>query len=417
MHWKTLCVAALATLITWASPAKAERPNVLVFLLDDLSPYALQHQAPTPAIDAIARRGVTFTNGYSTASVCRPSRAGLLTGGYQQEFGIYRNPDESLRDPVNDPDPLPFSAVTMAENFKSGGYSTAIYGKWHLGYSRALSPQAQGFEDGVYYAGGGHPYLSGPLSDINGAVVYFRGGLSEYLGGQAANYIRSHTDKPWFVYVALPTPHKPYQATAEELARCDGFPGDKTFCGMLVGGDRAVQQVMDAAPENTLVFLTADNGCASGGQCNDGGLRGTKGKPWEGGTKVPYMVSYPGHLPAGTVSHEVVSGMDIMPTALDAAGIEPLRNLDGVSLLNLTGGKAAVKDTGGRVLVWASTPGRLSARKGPWKVLFEGKRWQLYNVDNDPDESNDVAGAHPEIVNELAAAARARAQTFAPPKN
>lgn len=389
----TILAAAMALC---AGPALAAKPNILIITFDDLSPRQLQ-LTPTPAIDSIAKDGITYTQGHATASVCRPSRAAMHTGVYQQRFGVYKNPPEDDREPDSDPDPLPSSARTMAEALRGAGYRTALFGKWHLGYSAETSPQRQGFQDGAWYLGGGHPYYQGSLLGPRG-VVRFTGNLTEWLGAQAAGFIRTNRSRPWLVSLQLPAPHEPLQSDPVQMAGCGMLTGPKrTMCGMLRGGDRAVASVLAALRSTgqvgrTVVVVTADNGCASGGICDVGPLRGTKGEVWEGGMRVPLIVYAPGRLQGGTRRAEPVSLLDIMPTALALAGASPGRRLDGMSLL---------KRQPGRPLYFASTPARVSMLQWPWKLYFEEQRWQLYNLASDGRETRDVAAANPSVVNRM----------------
>ena len=397
---KIIRAAAIGCAVLCATPALAAKPNILWITFDDLSPRQLQI-TPTPAIDAIARTGITYTQAHASATVCRPSRAGMHTGIHQQRFGIYKNPPEDDRTPATDPDPLPSSAVTIAEELRRVGYRTALFGKWHLGYSQATSPQRQGFQSGAWYLGGGHPYYQGPLLGPHG-TVRFTGNLTEWLGIQAAGYIRKNRNRPWFVDLQLPAPHEPLQSDPGQMSGCGALTGPKrTMCGMIRGGDRAVASVMAALRSTgqlgrTLVVITADNGCASGGVCDDGGLRGTKGQVWEGGARVPLIVSLPGRLQGGTRRAEPVSLLDLMPTSLALAGVKPQRRQDGVSLLTR---KAA------RPLYFATAPGRVAMIQWPWKLYNEEGRWQLYNLSSDGNETRDVAGGNPAVVQWMAAGA------------
>ena len=401
-----------AAMALCAGQALAAKPNILLITFDDLSPRQLQI-TPTPAIDAIARAGVTYTEAHASASVCRPSRAGMITGVNQQRFRIFRNPPEDERTPESDPDPLPSSAVTLAEDLRRIGYRTALYGKWHLGYSATTSPQRQGFQDGIWYLGGGHPYYQGPLLGPRG-TVRFHGNLTEWLGAQAAGFIRANRSRPWLLSLQLPAPHGPLQSDPGQMAGCGTLTGLKrTMCGMLRGGDRAVASVMAALRSTgqlgrTLVVVTADNGCASGGICDDGGLRGTKGQVWEGGHRVPLIVSLPGRFQGGAKRGEPVSLLDIAPTALSLAGASPGRRLDGISLLTR-------KPT--RPLYFASAAARVSMIQWPWKLYNEGGRWQLYNLASDGNETRDVAGANPAVVGRMRNAVMTWAATLPPPSH
>jgi arylsulfatase A-like enzyme len=410
--FKPIIAAAFAASLT--GPALANQ-NIVLIEADDLS-FEQVKITPTPNIDRLAQLGVTFTQAHATASVCRPSRAATQTGVYQQRYGIFRNPDEAMRDPTHDPDPLPASAVTIAEMLKPAGYQSYFYGKWHLGYAADNSPYAQGNEDGASYRGGGHPYYTGWLQSARKNGLRFQGNLTEALGRMAADRIRSLRGQKWMVQVQTPAAHAPLQSDASQTAACGRFEGQKrTMCGMVVGLDRAVGEVLDALEDsgqadNTTVIFTADQGCASGGICDVGDLRGAKGSVFEGGMRVPLIVYSPGGLTGGRERADVVSLLDIAPTALKLAG-EPIpARLDGFPL--------NAPKIPGRTLFFAPDPGRVSALRWPYKLYYEGHQWLLYNLAEDPRETRNLIGQiAPTAIGDLKSEALAWNATLPAPRN
>jgi arylsulfatase A-like enzyme len=421
----------------------APHPNILVIVADDLGYGELGCQGhrdiPTPHIDSIAKNGVRFTSGYVSCPVCSPTRAGLMTGRYQQRFGHEFNPG-----PVEDASDL-FGLVrdekTIAERLKAAGYTTGMVGKWHLGTKEGLRPTERGFDEYFGFLGGAHPYL-GNRERRNNQVMRGTQRVSEpaYLtdafGREAVAFIDRHKAEPFFLYLAFNAVHAPLQATADYRKRFPNVKDDKrqTFSAMLSAMDDAVGGVLaklhDAKlDEKTLIFFISDNGgpTPQTSSRNDP-LRGTKATTWEGGIRIPFMIQWTGHLPAGKVDDRPVIALDIHPTALAAAGVtaQPEKKLDGVNLLPFLEGTST--GTPHEFLFWRFGNQR-AVRKGDWKLTqaaprppagslaaaqndeppqprfrrraARGTTPQLYNLAQDIGESKDVSADHPDELKEL----------------
>lgn len=412
-----------------ASPSH-QRPNVVLILADDLGYAEIGVQGckdvPTPHIDSIAREGVRFTSGYVSCPVCSPTRAGLLTGRYQQRFGHEFNPHGV--DQAGEDFGLLKSEPTLPERLKALGYATGMFGKWHLGAREDARPTRRGFDAFVGFLGGAHPYLK---TDIRGDQPILRGDdpiavdfTTETFAGEAAGFIRRRRDRPFFVYLPFNAVHMPLQVPEKYLERFASIADRKrrTFAAMLSALDDGVGTVLAALREaglerDTLVFFLSDNGGPTGSTTSrNDPLRGFKAQVHEGGIRVPFLARWPGRLPAGVTVDEPVISLDIAATALAAAGrsgtFEP--PLDGVDLVPfLTGNaKAPPHDR----LFWRFGPA-WAIRMGDWKLASaDGKAAALYNLREDIGESRDLAAARPQRVSELRAAWDAWNRELAEPR-
>jgi arylsulfatase A-like enzyme len=394
------------------------RPNIVLIVADDLGYGELGVQGckdiPTPNIDGLARRGVRFTNGYVSCPVCSPTRAGLLTGRYQQRFGHEFNPGHEQT-----PDPnfgLPRTETTLAERLKTLGYATGMVGKWHLGFRPDLQPTRRGFDEFFGFLGGAHNYLN----PQRGAVRILRGTvptleheyLTDALAREAVDFIGRHRNEPFFLYLPFNAVHSPLQVTQRYLAkfRTIADPQRRTFAAMLSAHDDAVGRVLMAIrhaglEDDTLIFYHSDNGGPTAQTSSSNyPLRGHKAQVLEGGIRIPFLMQWTGHLPAGKVYDHPVITLDIHPTAVAAAGgiIPPLPRLDGVNLIPYLTGRIA--DPPHEHLFWRF--GRQAAvRQGEWKLEWlPGQGPQLFNVTRDIRELNDLSRVEPERVRNLEAA-------------
>ena len=385
------------------------RPNIVLIVADDLGYGELGIQGskdiPTPHIDGIARHGVRFTNGYVSCPVCSPTRAGLMTGRYQQRFG------HEFNNGVGGPPPpnfgLPRTETTLAERLKAMGYATGMVGKWHLGFRPELQPTHRGFDEFFGFLGGGHNYLNprrGSVQILRGTVpTEERDYLTDAFAREAVAFINQHKSKPFFLYLPFNAVHAPLQASERYLNRFGAIedPKRRTFAAMLAAQDEAVGRVLSAIreggiDEETLIIYHSDNGGPTHETSSSNSpLRGYKGQVLEGGIRVPFMMQWKGRLPEGKVYDLPVITLDIHPTAVAAAGgtIPRSERLDGVNLLPyLTGvNRGAPHDR----LFWRF--GRQGAvRMGDWKLVrLPGRAPQLFNLARDIRELNDVSRDHP----------------------
>lgn len=433
-------------------PTDPPPPNVVWIIADDLGwadvGFNGGQDIPTPGIDRIAAEGVRCTNGYVTAAVCGPSRAGLITGRYQHRFGASINP---TIDPAVPNGPPPEEA-TIAERLAAAGYLTMGVGKWHLGTHAGLHPRDRGFDHWFGFLSGGHDYrpdtlvLDG-LQDVttkwgwyrtrlldDGEPVTIDRYLTDALSDRAVSFVgrAAAAGDPFMLYVSYNAPHTPMQATDDRLARFADIepPRRRRYAAMVSAMDDGVGRILDALDEhgltaNTMVFFISDNGGATNNASRNTPLRGFKGDAWEGGLRVPMAIRWPGVVAAGTDDDRPMSTMDLTATAVAAAGPaalaagDPSRPLDGVDLRpHLTG---AVSGPPRERLFWHS-PGRqhLVVRDGQWKlILFRGDEpsVHLHDLAADPSEATNLADDPDQAgrVAELTAAAEAWTAQMMPP--
>lgn len=409
----------------WPDPATAQDrpPNVVFILADDMGWADLGHDGSrieTPTLDRLALEGVKLTRFYDNAPQCSPTRAALLTGRYPHSVGVPELASPTARGNV----PvlaLNHDALTIPEALDPAGYSSAIVGKWHLGYERPNWPRTHGFD---YFWGSllGTPgfwevedaYRNETPIDVDG---YFTDRITD----EAIAWIREMKDGPFFLYLAYNAPHYPLEAPARLVYKYRRvFPDDGLFAiyaAMVERMDQGIGRVLDeldrlGIAENTLVMFTSDNGPSpelnsygyAGAQISAGPLRGHKFSMHEGGIRVPFLARWPGRIPAGSIGDGVALTMDVLPTLVDAAGVRPPAGYetDGVSLMPLlTGGTVTRSGT----LHWENQR-NMAVRRGDWKLVhqFWEEKPQLYDMRSDPVEQHDLAARHPDIVEELLAA-------------
>ena len=412
----------------------AERPNILVILADDMGYGELTCQGnpeiPTPNIDSIAKNGIRFTSGYVSAPLCSPSRAGLMMGRYQQHFGHEFNPGGGETGPHFG---LPTDSRTFAERMKAAGYATGMFGKWHLGYAKPTLPKARGFDWYYGFLGACRPYPIRNKTEMGKSLLpdanynY----TSDAFAAETAAFIEQHKDVPWFVYLPFNAVHAS-PASSRGVVPADGgkyrdrFPNIKderrrTYAGMESGLDDAVGVVLAKIrqlnlEENTLIFFFSDNGGPTWQTTSrNDPLSGSKGHVLEGGIREPFLVQWKGHLPAGKVDDRPIISLDILPTALNAAGAPPadMAKLDGVNLLPyLTGART---DAPHKALFWRFGSKR-AVRMGDWKLTDEGDGFKLYNLSTDIAEKTDLTAKEPAKVKELTAAYEAWNVKNIPPR-
>jgi arylsulfatase A-like enzyme len=412
-----LVLAASCTVL--AAPPK--KPNILFIVADDLGYADVGFQGckdiPTPNVDALATSGVRFTSGYVSGPYCSPTRAGLMTGRYQTRFGHEFNPRGK--------DGLPLSETTIAGRLKAAGYVTGLVGKWHLGSLPQFHPQKRGFEEFFGFLGGAHDYFRSagilrgtePVKDLDYTTDAF--------GRETVAFIERHKAEPWFLYLAFNAVHTPMQATDDRLAKFPGIENKqrRTYDAMTLALDDAVgvvrRKLVDAGLEqNTLILFISDNGGPTmPGTTINGSrntpLRGSKRTTLEGGIRVPFVVSWPGHLKPGVYDQPMIQ-LDAHVTALAAAGVEvnPEWKLDGVNLLPYLNGEKTGSPHD--ALYWRFGK-QMAIREGDYKLVrydsnadtLTGGRKQpvtdakLYHLSDDIGESKDLATAMPEKVKDL----------------
>jgi arylsulfatase A-like enzyme len=439
-----VCIFPIAPL---AAQAADRKPNILVIVGDDMGYADLGvhgcQDIPTPHLDALAAAGTRCTNGYDSAPYCSPTRAGLLTGRYQTRFGHEMNPGQGETKKGKDPragkreadealestgkNGLPVSETTIADRFKAAGYATGLVGKWHLGSAPQFLPQQRGFDDFFGFLGGAHGYFPEARPRmLRGDKPYDeKEYLTDAFGREAVSFIDRHADKPFFLYLAFNAVHTPMNATDDRLKKFADIKDEKrrTYAAMMSAMDDNIGRVLaelrsKKLEDNTLVFFISDNGgpTMKGTTVNasrNDPFRGSKRTTLEGGIHVPFFVRWPGHVPAGKLYDAPVIQLDILPTALTAAGVDisKEKKLDGLDLIPYLMGKKTEEphDT----LYWRFGP-QMAIRRGDWKLVrydpvVDGQTGnatdaKLYNLKDDVGESHDLIKENPAKAHELQAA-------------
>ncbi len=416
-----------------AASASAAKPNILIILSDDLGyadvGFQGSKEVATPHLDALAKSGVRCTSGYVTHAFCSPTRAALLTGRYQQRFGHEYNP---VYDPLDLTEGLPLTERLLPQFMKEAGYVTGWVGKWHLGSSPAHSPWRRGFDETFGFIGGGHQYIDWTPNERqytlpitrNGQPVDVKEHITTAFGNEASAFVRRHSGNPWLLYLAFNAPHGPHEPTAPREARFAGIePARRRKCLAQISLlDDAVGDVIRALAqsgqsERTLVFFLSDNGGPVLVAAKNDPLRGSKGSLYEGGVRVPFVVSWPGHLPVGTTYDAPVSSLDIFATAVALAGVAvpPGKKYDGVNLISYLTGQS--KKPPHDRLFWRTEGGQaLAVREGRWKLLRQkDKPAELFDLASDISEGRDLAAREPEVAKRLSQAIDAWDKELVPP--
>lgn len=416
---------SLGTALTLDRPLAAQterRPNFVIIMADDLGYGDLSSYdgwISTPNLDRLADDGLRFTDFHSSGNVCSPTRAGLVTGRYQQRAGI---PGVVYADPKRDVHyhGLQQNEITFANVLGEAGYATALFGKWHLGYEPQYNPIHRGFDRFRGYVSGNVDFFS--HVDQAGVFDWWNqdrleddaGYTTHLITRYSVDFIRQQRDRPFCLYVAHEAPHYPYQGPHDQAERSagtafrtEGSTDDiqRTYREMVQEMDRGIGDIRRVLEElelsqHTLVLFFSDNGANKNG--SNGPLRGAKGSDWEGGHRVPCLAWWPGKIAAGRRTDQLAITLDVMPTLLDAAGITPpkSRPLDGMSLLPVLTGKSEPVE---RQLFWNGQ----AVRRGHWKLIRNAKGLNgvgLFDLNTDLGEQHNVAGQHPALVTELTAA-------------
>lgn len=420
-----LCAASAffaALLCSTSFAVEKTKPNILAILVDDMgygdAGFNGCKDIPTPAIDSIAKNGVRFSADYVTAPQCAPSRSGLLSGRYQNRFGCEENS-------ALDNHGITRGLRLFGDYLRPAGYRTGIVGKWHLGTMAGCHPLERGFDSFFGFLQGSSQYFPPSKAKTIANILDGREPqeVSEYLtgvfGDQAIRFIVSSKGKPFFLYLAFNAPHSPMQAPENYLARFAQMenPKRKVYAAMVAALDDTIGRVLaslcqQGIEENTLVVFLSDNGGpTSVTAANNAPLRGVKGETLEGGIRVPFAMQWKGVIPAGQTIVAPVSSLDLLPTAMAAAGAEIPKDaaFDGQNLLPLLTGKAKAEP---RMLTWRfpfrpARPGLdvWAVRQGNLKLIKEiywnqtpGKdvstvksKIGLYQLSEDIAENNDLS--------------------------
>ena len=316
-----------------------KRPNILVMVADDLGYGDLGFQGgtdiPTPHLDSLARTGTRCTSGYVSCPVCSPTRAGLLTGRYQQRFGHEFNPGQQQEAAIREAFGLPTTEITIANQLKQTGYKTGLVGKWHLGFSERFLPAQRGFDESFGFLGGAHTYLP-PKERAKSGI--FRNGVeireTEYLtdafAREGASFIERNAPNPFLLFLTFNAVHAPLDTKPDKLEQFKHItdPKRQSYAAMLSSLDDAVGRVLgqldkSGVTQNTLVFFISDNGGPTQANASlNTPLNGVKATVWEGGIRVPFVVRWPGQIPADKTYEQPVIALDIFATASSAAQVD-----------------------------------------------------------------------------------------------
>lgn len=421
--WPAVVLSVACVLLGTSSvlvAGKPERPNFVIIMADDMGygdSSVYDGWLKTPSMERMAREGLTFTDFHSSGVVCSPTRAGLVTGRYQQRAGIPGVINADPKEPAHWW-ALQHHEVTFAELLRDAGYRTAIFGKWHLGYDVRFNPTTQGFEVFRGFVSGNIDYIS--HYDRMGVYDWWHnrekvkepGYLTHLITRHAVEFIREHRDEPFCLYVPHGAVHTPLQApdsppqrgpegkAARAAGRTERRPREQIIRAMMKALDDSVGAILDTVVEcgiqdRTLVWFFSDNGGAR--HMKNTPLRGGKGSEWEGGHRVPCIAWWPGKIRAGARTDELTCTLDVMPTMLELAGVDPPaeRPLDGVSLVPLL---LQGRSLGERRLYWNG----VAMREGPWKLMLTGRdknrKALLFDLRKDISEQHDVAAEHPDRV-------------------
>ncbi|MGB7394753.1 MAG: sulfatase-like hydrolase/transferase [Pricia sp.] len=372
------------------------RPNIIVILVDDAGyvdfGFMGSEDLQTPEIDKIANSGTIFTDAHVSATVCAPSRAGLITGKYQQRFGFEANGTGAVG--------LSAGVTTMADVFQSNGYNTYALGKWHLGSDPSDQPNQRGFDDFYGFLSGSRSYfpLENPsendMLQHNGERVKFDGYMTDVLGDQSVKFAEQSGDQPFFMYLAYNAVHTPMDAKEEDLEKFKDHPRQK-LAAMTWSLDENVGKLRAKLKElgkleNTLIYFLSDNGGAHNNQSKTGPLKGWKGNKFEGGHRVSFAISWPSRFQGGEKFAGLTSSLDIFPTSLSAAGIQKPDDLvlDGANLLPYLRGEKSGDPH--ESLFWRKLD-KSAARIGDYKTItLDGYGSVMYDLSNDLGETNNL---------------------------
>ena len=399
-------------------------PNIVMFLADDLGYGDLScygnTSINTPNIDFLAEEGIRFTDFHSNGSVCSPTRAALMTGKYQQRTGVAGVVTAAHHRHVG----MGMEQVTIAEELKKYNYNCAMYGKWHLGYPKEYNPTLQGFDDFVGFVSGNVDYHAhidqeGYLDWWKGdAIDNEEGYLTDLITDYGVKYIRQNnpqkSNKPFFLYLPHGAPHYPYQNRERTILREIGKAGSipmpkdsiagiyKEMVELMDGGvGKIVQTLKETGQyENTIIIFLSDNGANNNG--SNGKLRGFKSGVYEGGSRVPALISYPAKIAKGKTSDQTILTMDLLPTILDFIGQRPeAGDIDGISVKNHLLHDTPVLERD----IFYAFKGRSFVRNGPWKMISIKKEdseiLELYNLSSDLSESHDLSNDRPDLLEKM----------------
>jgi arylsulfatase A-like enzyme len=407
-----------------------KQPNIIIILADDLGYEDVGFNGcldiPTPNIDKIANQGVKFTNAYVSYSTCGPSRAGLITGRYQDRFGFSRNPLFAPNDPEMG---LPLSEETLATALKKSNYKSVALGKWHLGAHELLRPLKRGFDDFYGFLTGGHQYFPEEwvLQDEyevkkqfeayntkllrNDTRIEENEYLTDALSREAVNYVDKYKNQPFFMYLAYNAPHGPLQATEKYLSRFIDIKDvkRKTYAAMVSAVDDGVGRILNkleklSLTDNTIVIFLSDNGGPEKKNgSNNGALRGGKGEVFEGGIRVPFTMRWPAKIVPGLVYNAPIISLDIFATAIaqTSVTIKTKNTIDGVNLIPFISGNNKTKPHD--YLFWRKFSSKTFATRNSnrEKIVVKEDVNMLFDLESNISETDNLIDKKPDTFKNL----------------
>ncbi|WP_017445746.1 sulfatase-like hydrolase/transferase [Gayadomonas joobiniege] len=438
------CIAVFSLAQTQAKVSDLHKPNIIVIMADDLGYGDLgiyKGVQSTPNLDKMAREGMRFFDFHSSGTVCSPTRAGLLTGRYQQKAGVDGVINANASHPAHSLGVDPQTQITFPKLVKTQGYATALFGKWHLGYRQRFHPMHFGFDRFVGFLSGNIDYIShyDRMEKFdwwhNTEKVVEEGYTTQLITKHAVEFIEKNKNKPFVLYVSHAAVHSPMQGPNSQILRGPNkkkikkVDEQKVYSEVIAELDKSVGQIITAVEqaglsESTLILFTSDNGPMK--YSSAGPLRGQKGSLYEGGHRVPMIAWWPGVVASNSVTEQLASTLDIMPTIVSLTGAKLPDNhrLDGVDLMPTLLGLAPVD----RVLFWRkgglhfhskkliAQDSEKAMRKGKWKLVISPyyEQISLYDLSADISEQDDVAQKHPQIVAQLTARMKAWEEKILP---
>ena len=397
------------------SKAEQINPNIVIILVDDLGWNDVGYHnenVSTPNIDQLALNGVRFDRFY-VSPVCAPTRAEILTGRYHVRAGVY--------DVSKGGERIDLDEETIAEVFKNNGYKTAAYGKWHNGMQAPYHPNTRGFDDFYGFCSGHWGNYFDPILEHNGEIVKGEGFIIDDFTNRGLEFIERNKESPIFLYLPYNTPHSPMQVpdkfwkkfenknltqsgvkTAEKSSKDSGVDNKNNLnhtraaLAMCENIDSNVGKINEKLKElglleNTIIIYLSDNG-PNGNRWNDQ-MKGRKGSTDEGGVRSPMIIKWEGNLPKGKIINQISAGIDLLPTLKDLVNIKdlPKNKLDGISLKRLINEENIKWNDRNIYSFWR---GRLSVRNQKFRLGTDNK---LFDMENDPNQRNDVSDKYPEI--------------------
>ena len=406
-----LFFVCILTLISCSS-INDSKPNIIIILADDAGysdfGFMGSDEIKTPNLDQLALDGVIFNNAYVSASVCSPSRAGLLTGMYQQRFGHECNLDSDVN---NSFDP---NQVTIAEALKTEGYTTGLVGKWHLGDKTQNHPLKNGFDYFWGFISGARNYFYDPnevnRNSIRNVVenysqTNFEGYLTDVLGEKAIRFIdkNNQSNNPFFLFLSFNAPHTPMQAKEEVLEKFKDNPR-QVYASMMWSMDEAIGHVIDALKENnqydnTIIYFLSDNGAAMSNNASPFPYKGWKGNQFEGGIKTPMIMTWKNKIKSNTQFDGFISALDIFKTSLEVSNVNDdlMANADGKNIMNYLNDNTIQNEN----LFWRKDK-MATVRSGNYKLIkLKDTSTVLYNIENNYFEDLDLKLKEPSVHDSL----------------